>query len=94
MKKRHKANQDGSVTVTTTIRLTDAQKARAIQQLSKLDGIPPYDGGSNIVRGDGYFAKSIEAEYGLPLNLLCRASGYDKVKARWESIRASFRPTP
>ncbi len=32
--------------------------------LKKLDGKPPYNGGSNICRDDTYFALSLEKKYG------------------------------
>lgn len=38
--------------------------------LGKLNGDPPWDGPTNIVMGDGYFARSIEAKYGFDLKTL------------------------
>ena len=32
---------------------------KLIVDMKCLHGIPPYDGGSNIVRGDGYFANDL-----------------------------------
>ncbi len=40
------------------------------EDLAKLDGKPPYNTGSNILQGDGYFAKSLEEKYGLPIEEL------------------------
>lgn len=40
------------------------------EKLAMLDGDPPYDTGSNICYGDGYFAKSIEREFGASLEEL------------------------
>lgn len=34
-----------------------------VDALRKLEGLPPYDTGSNIVRSDGYFSQSIERDY-------------------------------
>ena len=52
-----------SVTFTTTIKRSDIP-AKLIDKLKKLEGLPPYNGPSNIVRNDGYFAASIEQEFG------------------------------
>ena len=60
------------------IRLTDKQKKRAIDDLKKLYGDPPYDGGSNIVLGDGYFANSLISMYGMSIAELADACGYTK----------------
>ena len=38
--------------------------------LAKLAGRPPYDGPSNIVCGDGYFAKSLEEKHGADMATL------------------------
>ena len=35
----------------------------AEDQLRKLHGLPPYDGPSNYLRADGYFAASIDKEF-------------------------------
>ena len=34
-----------------------------VEDLKRLKGLPPYDGPSNIVCNDGYFAQSIEQDY-------------------------------
>jgi hypothetical protein len=34
-----------------------------LEDLRKLAGLPPYDGGANPCRGDGYFAMSINQKY-------------------------------
>lgn len=65
-------------------------KNRAIGQLKKLDGLPPYDGGDNICKGDGYFANSIGLEFGMSIAELSKKSGYDKIKRRWESTHKRF----
>lgn len=35
-----------------------------IKKLKMLHGLPPYNGGGNICQGDGYFANSIDRDYG------------------------------
>lgn len=52
--------------------LSMADLARLRDQLAKLDGLPPYDGTGNIVRDDGIFMRSIEREFGAPINELRR----------------------
>lgn len=37
--------------------------AKCVDDLKKLNGLPPYDGASNYVQHDGYFAMSIERDY-------------------------------
>lgn len=54
----------------------DALKAAAIEDLKKLNGDRPYDGGSNLVRDDGLFAKSLAEKYGMSLGKLAVWSGY------------------
>lgn len=51
----------------------NSEKAR--EMLDKFDGKAPYDGLSNIVRSDGYFAQQIEREFGMPLKELRKAVG-------------------
>lgn len=36
---------------------------KCVDMLKKLKGLPPYDKGSNYVRGDSFFAKSIRDEF-------------------------------
>jgi len=48
-------------------------RSKAKDLLAKFDGKAPYDGPSNIVRGDGYFAKEIEREFGMSLKELRKA---------------------
>ena len=43
-----------------------------IDDLKKLDGKAPYDGGSNICRDDAYFAHSLESKYGKSIKELRR----------------------
>jgi len=49
---------------------TGGDLARLQDQLAKLDGDPPHDHSGNVVRGDGIFAKSIEREFGAPIEEL------------------------
>ena len=62
-------------------------KEAVIKDLKMLDGLPPYDEASNICRGDGYFAKSIEKKYGATLQELSKMVGYGAVKNKWETLR-------
>lgn len=43
------------------------------RDLAKLDGDPPYDTPSNIVRSDPYFARSLEKKYGMDIQELRKA---------------------
>lgn len=36
-----------------------SRRERLIDEMQMLYGIPPYDDGGNIVKGDGYFAKGL-----------------------------------
>jgi len=45
----------------------DKVPQKLIDDLKKLAGLPPYDEPSNLVRGDGYFAASLERKYGLEM---------------------------
>jgi|GEM_PF-2889499 len=42
-------------------------RAKALDALARLDGLPPYDGPSNICRNDGYYAQSIEQTFGMSI---------------------------
>jgi len=70
--------------------MNPGQKADAIDMLKKLDGVAPYDRG-NPCRGDGIYAQSIRDKFGMSIDALGKASGYDTVKARWEALRSDFR---
>lgn len=65
-------------------------KAKAIDELKMLCGLPPHDGGSNICCGDGYFAMSLVRKYGMEIEDLKRAVGFDEIQARWDRARAEF----
>lgn len=45
------------------------------RDLKTLFGLPPYDEPSNYLRGDGYFAQSLERKYGKTIDELCRETG-------------------
>lgn len=75
------------VTDTRTVVINDTE---ALDDLRKLHGLPPYDGGSNICRDDGYYARSLEKKHGLPLDALERAVGFSAELQRWESARQLF----
>lgn len=70
--------------------MTQDKKTRAIDQLKKLDGTPPYDDGGDLCRGDGYFAKSIVAEFGMSLEELARESGYLAIWSRTQDYRRAL----
>ena len=75
------------VTETKTVVINDAE---ALDDLRKLQGLPPYDGDGNICRGDGYFARSLEKKYGMDLEALKRAVGFNAELDRWKQARAGF----
>lgn len=52
-----------------------SRKEAARDKLRKLYGYPPYDGPSNICRGDGYFAQSIVRDYDVEIEDLAFALG-------------------
>lgn len=47
----------------------------ATRDMKMLRGYPPYDDYSNICYGDGYFVKSLEQRYGMPIRELEQATG-------------------
>lgn len=65
-------------------------KQKAIDDLKMLEGLPPYDGGSNHCRGDGYFARSLEQKYGMSLEALQKEVGFDKIRQEWQNQRQKF----
>jgi hypothetical protein len=69
--------------------LTKNQKKKALKMLKMLNGLPPYDDGGNICRGDGYFANSIP-HYGMTTEELSKACGFDKVYEEWKTIKKAF----
>ena len=65
-------------------------KKKAIDELKKLEGLPPHDGGGNICRGDGYFAVSLERKYGMSIKDLQKKVGFDKIHNEWKQMRQQF----
>jgi hypothetical protein len=65
-------------------------KRKAIDDLKMLEGLPPYDDGGNICRGDGHFARSLEKKYHMTLEQLRREVGFDRIKKDWENHRNLF----
>lgn len=63
---------------------------KAIEDLKMLDGLPPYDGGGNICKGDGYFAKSLEKKYHMSVEQLRKVTEYDKIYDEWEKMKSNF----
>lgn len=59
----------------TIHKLSINDEYEANKDLDKLEGKPPYDGGSNICRGDGYFYNSIEKKFGMTIPELRKALG-------------------
>lgn len=64
-------------------------RIKVIDDLKKLNGLPPYDG-FNPCAGDGYFAMSIQKEHGMTIAELEEAVGFTKLVADWERLRAGF----
>jgi hypothetical protein len=62
-------------------------KEKAIKDLKMFEGLPPYDDGGNICRGDGYFAKDIERRYGMTIEQLWKETGFDKIYKKWQTLR-------
>ena len=61
-----------------------------IDDLKMLQGLPPHDGGGNHCRGDGYFARSLEKEYGKTVGELEREVGWAGIVNQWEAARRLF----
>ena len=70
--------------------MTSDQQNAALNSLKILRGDPPHDVGSNHCRGDGYYAASLEREYGMDLTALSMWSGYDTWKIRERAARARY----
>lgn len=58
-------------------------------QYRKLVGLPPYDGPENIVRGDGYFSKSIIDDY-TPATRESARDITDIEQLEWADVRKQF----
>ena len=60
--------------------------AKAIDDLKKLHGYPPYDDAANPCTGDGYYAASLEKKYGVDdldeLEKFVKFNKYHKLRER------------
>lgn len=63
---------------------------KAVDDLKRYTGLPPYDDGSNIVRGDGFYAKSLESRYGMSIADLSEVTGFTDVRNQWLEAREQF----
>lgn len=68
-------------------KITAKRRAEIIDDLKKLNGLPPHHGFS-VVRGDGYFANSLVAKYGMSLTEMAKVSGFDKVRKATAKLMA------
>ena len=59
----------------TVFELDEKQRLRVRDKLRMLDGLPPYNTGSNLCRGDPYFAAQLVREFGMMLPALREAAG-------------------
>ena len=64
-------------------------RLKAIDDLKKLNGLPPYDG-FNPCEGDGYFALAMTKEYGMSIEELEKAVDFKKLVDAWKASRAAF----
>lgn len=64
-------------------------KQEAIDDLKRLNGLPPYDG-FNPCCGDGYFAASLIKKYRMSIAQLEKAVGFAKIVAQWKAVRTAF----
>lgn len=74
-------------TYSITIRREDIPP-KLIDDLKKFSGLPPYDGGGNIVAGDGYFIRSIEARFGESMVAAANALVIEPMQREWEAAKA------
>lgn len=64
-------------------------KRKAIDDLKKLNSLPPYDG-FNPCGGDGYFALAMTKEYGMSIEDLEKAVGFKELVDQWRAMRTTF----
>jgi hypothetical protein len=64
-------------------------KEKAIDDLKKFHGIPPYDG-CNPCQGDGYFAMDIEKRFKMSIAELEKAVGFKEIINKWKAARQNF----
>jgi len=66
------------------------KKAKAIDDLKILYGLPPHDVGGNICLNDGYYAISLEKQYVMSISELIKETGFDKIQKQWHRTRKRF----
>jgi len=64
------------------------RRENLIVDLKRLFGIPPFE--SSHHRFDGFFLRTMEKEYGAPIDELKIEVEFGKILARWEKTRADF----
>lgn len=64
-------------------------RLKAIDDLKKLNSLPPYDG-FNPCAGDGYFALAMTKKYGMSIEELEKAVDFKKLVDAWKASRAAF----
>jgi len=62
-------------------------KCKAWNDLLMFHALPPYDTGSNIVAGDGYFLKSFEKEHGMKMEEVEQMLGFGTLSSRFRSMK-------
>lgn len=68
----------------------EIDKDKAIDDLKRLHGHPPYNGWSNTCYGDGYFANDIKQRFGMSIEELEKAVGYQKYHQAWSRAMQNF----
>lgn len=64
-------------------------RIKAIDDLKKLNGLPPYDG-FNPCAGDGYFALAMTKEHGMSIEDLEKAVDFKKLVDAWKNARNAY----
>lgn len=72
-----------------TTKEVDVNQGEVVDDLKKLNGIPPYDG-FNPCHNDGWFAKSLVKKYGVDISVLEKAVGFSKIRNAWDAKRAEI----
>lgn len=83
------AKEDWVPVVTKTNGVVHIDQIKALDDLKKLNGLPPYDG-FNPCCGDGYFALAMTKEYGMSIEELEKAVDFKKLTEQWRAIRDRF----
>lgn len=68
----------------TYVKTVTIDRKAAIDDLKKLNGLPPYDT-FNPCCGDGVFMKSLEEKYGMSITLLEQATDFKKLCTAWHN---------